>query len=287
MRTGATGGAGGLSSRRPPSAAASASSAGPTAPTREMPLTRETVVMRVAIVSDIHGNRQAFEAVLDAVADSGCREMWCLGDLVGYGADPDACVDLAREHAAICLAGNHDLGVRGTLPLEEFSRGAALAATWTREVIRPETRAYLDSLEPLNTDEAVALYHASPRDPVWEYVLSPLQAELCLDVAARRVSLVGHSHVALAFHRVPGESATGETRAQDEELDLREGEWIVNPGSVGQPRDGDPRAAWLELDLDDWRAIYRRTDYDIAGAAGAIRAARLPDSLAERLQYGQ
>src|SRR5947207_8762731 len=125
--------------------------------------------MRVAIVSDVHGNRHAFEAVLDEIVDSPCEELWCLGDLVGYGAEPDACVDLAREHAAICLAGNHDLGVRGSLPLEEFSRGAALAASWTRDHIEPETRAYLDRLEPSNVDERVALYHASPRDPVWEY----------------------------------------------------------------------------------------------------------------------
>jgi diadenosine tetraphosphatase ApaH/serine/threonine PP2A family protein phosphatase len=122
---------------------------------------------------------------------------------------------------------------------------------------------------------------------VWEYVLSPLQAELCLDVQARRVALIGHSHVALSFSRVPGSPATGQTRADGEELDLEEGEWLVNPGSVGQPRDGDPRAAWMELDLDGWRAVYRRTEYDIDGAAAAIRAARLPDSLAERLFYGQ
>jgi predicted phosphodiesterase len=243
--------------------------------------------MRVAIVSDIHGNRHAFDAVLDAIAETECEELWCLGDLVGYGADPDACVRLARENAAICLAGNHDLGVRGTIPLEQFSRGAALAATWTQQTITQDTRAYLDGLEPLNVDEPVAMYHASPRDPVWEYVLSPLQAELCLDVQARRVSLIGHSHVALSFSRVPGSSATGQTRAQDEELDLAEGDWLVNPGSVGQPRDGDPRAAWLELDLEAWTAVYRRTEYDIAGAAAAIRAARLPDSLAERLLYGQ
>src|ERR1700693_5990210 len=115
--------------------------------------------MRVAIVSDIHGNRHAFEAVLDAIGASDCEEMWCLGDLVGYGAEPDACVTLARTHAAICLAGNHDLGVRGTLPLEQFSRGAALAATWTQETISAQTREYLDELEPSNLDEPVGLYH--------------------------------------------------------------------------------------------------------------------------------
>lgn len=243
--------------------------------------------MRVAIVSDIHGNLQAFESVLEEVSDSGCQEMWCLGDLVGYGADPDACVELAHRNAAICLAGNHDLGVVGALPLELFSRGAELAARWTREVITPQTRAYLEALEPVLLDEAVGLYHASPRDPVWEYVLSALQADLCLDDQRHRVCLIGHSHVALSFARFPGDPATGQTRGHGEEIDLREGEWLINPGSVGQPRDGDPRAAWLELDLDEWRATYRRTEYDIDAAAASIRAARLPDSLAERLAFGQ
>jgi diadenosine tetraphosphatase ApaH/serine/threonine PP2A family protein phosphatase len=243
--------------------------------------------MRVAIVSDVHGNRHAFEAVLEQIAERGCDEIWCLGDLVGYGADPDACVDLARRHTTVCLAGNHDLVVRGSIPLEEFSRGAALAARWTREVITPETRQFLQGLEPLRQDEAVGLYHASPRDPVWEYILSALQAELCLDLQPHRVCLVGHSHVALSFWRAPGEIATGQTREADEELDLAEGDWILNPGSVGQPRDGDPRAAWLELNLARWGAVYRRVEYDIDGAAAAIRAARLPESLAERLHYGQ
>ncbi len=243
--------------------------------------------MRIAVVSDIHGNRQAFEAVLDAVEATGCEELWCLGDLVGYGAEPDACVELARRHAAICLAGNHDLGVLGVLALEEFSRGAALAARWTAQVIGPETRTYLERLESSRLDEEVGLFHASPRDPVWEYVLSPLQAELCLDVQPHRICLIGHSHVALSFSRFEGEPATGETRAADTMLDLGIGEWLINPGSVGQPRDGDPRAAWLELDTERWIGLYRRTDYDIAGAAAAIRAARLPDSLAERLSFGQ
>lgn len=243
--------------------------------------------MLVAIVSDIHGNRQAFESVLEEIADSDCQELWCLGDLVGYGADPDICVEMAHRHSAICLAGNHDLGVTGALPLELFSRGAELAARWTQETIKPETRTFLESLSPKQLDEPVGLYHASPRDPVWEYVLSALQAELCLDVQSQRVCLVGHSHVALSFARLPGETTTGQTRTADEELELDAGEWLINPGSVGQPRDGDPRAAWLELDLDGWRAAYRRIDYDIDGAAAAIRAARLPDSLAERLAYGQ
>ncbi len=243
--------------------------------------------MRVAIASDIHGNRHAFEAVIAAAERAGAEELWCLGDLVGYGADPDDCVALASEHSAVCLAGNHDLAVTGRLPIDDFSRGAALAVRWTQEVMRPDSIAFLQSLEPTGAAEGVGLFHASPRDPVWEYVLSSLAAELCLDVTRQRVSMIGHSHVALAFHRAEGEPATGSTRRPGELADLSSGKWLINPGSVGQPRDGDPRAAWLLLDTREPSAEWRREDYDIAGAQAAIRAARLPDSLAERLRHGQ
>lgn len=243
--------------------------------------------MRVAICSDIHGNRQAFEAVIAAAASTDVDELWCLGDLVGYGAEPDACVALAEEHCAICLAGNHDLAVGDMLSLEEFSRGAALAVQWTRETISDDTREFLSSLEPTGSARKVGLYHASPRDPIWEYVLSSLAADLCLDATDFRVSLIGHSHVALSFHRREAEAATGSTRRDGEELDLSQGRWLLNPGSTGQPRDGDPRAAWMILDTARWTATWRRADYDVAGAQAAIRAARLPESLAERLQYGQ
>ncbi|MHB1537882.1 MAG: metallophosphoesterase family protein [Solirubrobacteraceae bacterium] len=243
--------------------------------------------MKIALISDIHGNLQAFEAVLDAVAASDAQVLWCLGDLVGYGADPDACVQLAREHASICLAGNHDLAVAGKLSLEDFSRGASLAAQWTREVISADGLDFLARLSSSNADEQIGLYHASPRDPVWEYVLSSLLADLCLDAQPHRVCAIGHSHVALSFSRAEGDSATGEPQRGGTRLDLSDGEWILNPGSVGQPRDGDRRASWLLLDVDAWEATFMRTDYDIAGAEAAIRAARLPDSLAERLGYGQ
>jgi diadenosine tetraphosphatase ApaH/serine/threonine PP2A family protein phosphatase len=243
--------------------------------------------MKIAVISDIHANRQALEATLEAIAESEASELWCLGDLVGYGAEPDACVELTREHAALCLAGNHDLAVTGEIPLDEFSRGASVAAQWTREVIDPENLAFLESLKPEARDGPVGLYHASPRDPVWEYVLSTLLADLCLDAQPHRICLIGHSHVALSFARQEGELATGEPRTGGTVLDLSEGEWLLNPGSVGQPRDGDARAAWLALDLDTLAATFHRVPYDVAGAAAAIRAAHLPDSLAERLEYGQ
>jgi predicted phosphodiesterase len=243
--------------------------------------------MKVAVISDIHSNRQAFEAVLEAVADSDAAELWCLGDIVGYGADPDACVELVRRHVAVCLAGNHDMAVVGELPMDDFTRGASIAAQWTHEVMSSENLAFLGDLRPEGEEGSIGLYHASPRDPVWEYVLSALLAELCLDSQPHRICLIGHSHVASSFVRHEGEPATGEPRREGTELDVSRGEWLLNPGSVGQPRDGDPRAAWLLLDLDDHTVAYRRTSYDVAGAAAAIKAARLPNSLAERLEYGQ
>jgi predicted phosphodiesterase len=245
------------------------------------------LAMRVALISDIHANLPALEAVLADVASAGADEIWCLGDVVGYGAEPDACVELTRERAAICLAGNHDLAVTGDLPLDEFSRGAGIAARWTQETMEPDNIAWLRTLRPLDEDRSIGLYHASPRDPIWEYVLSALLAELCLDAQSHRICAVGHSHVALSFVRIEGELATGEPRRDGDELDLSAGEWLVNPGSVGQPRDGDRRAAWMLLDLDARTALWRRVDYDVGRAQAAIRAARLPDSLADRLSYGQ
>jgi diadenosine tetraphosphatase ApaH/serine/threonine PP2A family protein phosphatase len=243
--------------------------------------------MRVAIASDIHGNKQAFQAVIRAAEADAADELWCLGDLVGYGADPDACVALAEAHCAVCLAGNHDLAVVDVLSLDDFSRGAALAAQWTRDVIVPETREYLLSLSPQGASEGYGLFHASPRDPIWEYVLSTLAAELCFDATDFRVSFIGHSHVALSYHRPEGEPASGTTRRDGVSVDISMGEWLINPGSAGQPRDRDPRAAWLVLDTEAQSVTWRRAEYDIAAAQAAIRAANLPDSLADRLQYGQ
>jgi diadenosine tetraphosphatase ApaH/serine/threonine PP2A family protein phosphatase len=242
--------------------------------------------MRTALLSDVHGNRQAFEAVLAATAEQGVDAIWCLGDLVGYGADPNACVALARERCSIVLAGNHDLAVTGDLSLEEFSRGAALAAHWTQSVIDDEHMEFLRSLSPRGEAEGVGLYHASPRDPIWEYVLSSMLADLCLTAQPERISAVGHSHVALSFSRDQEAEASGTPREIGEIADLTSGEWLINPGSVGQPRDGDPRAAWLELDTEAETARFHRVPYAIDSAAESISAAGLPQRLADRLHTG-
>jgi diadenosine tetraphosphatase ApaH/serine/threonine PP2A family protein phosphatase len=246
--------------------------------------------LRVAVLSDIHSNRQSLEAVLEAVEEAVVDEVWCLGDMVGYGADPDVCTDLVRERCKTCLVGNHDLAVLGALDISTFSETAAAAVEWTRENVARETLEFLSSLEPAGAREGIGLFHASPRDPVWEYVLSTDQAEAGFEAQEERVGLIGHSHVALFFTRpggLRGVYAQGAQAGDESEIHLEAGEWLLNPGSVGQPRDGDPRASWLELDTEEWVGRYHRVGYDIDGAGAAILAAGLPEALAERLQIGR
>ena len=241
---------------------------------------------KIALLSDVHGNLPAFRSVLAEVDEMGVDAIWFLGDLVGYGAQPDECVELAAARCDLCLAGNHDLGVLDRIDIADFSPPAAAAALWTRERAGAGTLEFLGSLEPKHIGEAIDLYHASPRDPVWEYVLSSSQADLCMDEMGGRIAAIGHTHVALRFTR-SGAGMTGEGLTAGTVLDLSEDEWLVNPGSVGQPRDGDPRAAWMLLDVESWSAEWRRTEYAIDEAAGAIEEAGLPRSLGERLYIGQ
>lgn len=245
--------------------------------------------VRVAAIADIHANLPALEAVLEAVDAVAIDEVWCLGDVVGYGADPDACAELVRERCAVCLAGNHDLAVLGELRVSSFSEAAAAGVAWTRENASAETLEFLGGLEPAARRREVALFHASPRDPVWEYVLSVEQAEACLEVQPERIGLIGHSHVSLFFNQPDGpgpDEARGGRMSDGALLDLAHGAWLLNPGSVGQPRDGDPRAAWLELDLEAPTARFHRVLYDVDLAAESILAAGLPSRLADRLRVG-
>jgi predicted phosphodiesterase len=243
--------------------------------------------MLVAVLSDIHANVQAFDAVLADAAKLEVDEHWCLGDVVGYGADPDACVTRAAEHCDVLLAGNHDLAATGELSIDDFSLRARISALWTATVMTAASRDVLAGRPSEGERESVALYHGSPRHPVWEYVISEALAEVCLDAAAQRISMVGHSHLAGAYSRDGGRRATGAPRREGDRVLAATGEWLVNPGSVGQPRDGDPRAAWLTLDTSTWELCWRRSAYDVAGAQAAILEAGLPESLAVRLQYGQ
>jgi diadenosine tetraphosphatase ApaH/serine/threonine PP2A family protein phosphatase len=241
--------------------------------------------LRVAVISDIHANLHALEAVLEAIDANPPDELWCLGDLVGYGPRPNEVIALVRERAGISLLGNHDLGVLGQLDLDEFSPDAAVSARWTQTVLLDEHRTYLESLSPEAKTEGAELYHASPRDPVWEYVITEEAARDALESTIAPVVLVGHSHIALAItltdNRLEGDLAPGGS-----DVGLDSGRWLLNPGSVGQPRDGDPRAAWLDLNLPSGRGFFRRVPYDIARTQAEIRERELPEALAERLAHG-
>lgn len=245
--------------------------------------------MRVAAITDIHANLPSLEAVLAAIEASGADEIWCLGDVIGYGAEPDECADLVREHCTLCLVGNHDLAVLGALDIAAFSEAAAAAVAWTRANVAARTLEMLRELEPTGSRQGVALFHASPRDPVWEYVLSAEQADANLDAHEAQVALIGHSHISLFFVRRASE-VQGEVRGAEAGdntlLELGADRWLLNPGSVGQPRDGDPRAAWLELDLSLGAARFHRVEYDTERTAAAIVAAGLPRRLADRLKVG-
>jgi diadenosine tetraphosphatase ApaH/serine/threonine PP2A family protein phosphatase len=246
--------------------------------------------LRAAVISDVHANQPALETVLAAIDEVGVEEVWCLGDVVGYGAQPDACADLVQQRCDVCLAGNHDLAVLGGLDIATFSETAAVAVEWTRENASAATVEFLRGLEPATARAGVGLFHASPSDPIWEYVLSIDQAEAGLDAQEQRIGLIGHSHIALFFTRPEGTrrgEAQGAQAGDGAVLGLESGDWLLNPGSVGQPRDSDPRAAWLELDTEEWTARYHRVPYDVATAAETILAAGLPSQLAERLEVGR
>jgi diadenosine tetraphosphatase ApaH/serine/threonine PP2A family protein phosphatase len=212
-------------------------------------------------------------------------EVWCLGDVVGYGPRPNECCDLIRDRAAVSLCGNHDLAALGALDVAEFSGDAAAAARWTTGVLGSDQRTWLASLAPLARRDEIELYHASPRDPVWEYVLSEEVALLSLEATTAPLVLVGHTHVALALALEDGRIEGGLAPA-GVAVDLEGYRFIVNPGSVGQPRDGDSRAAWLLLDTVAGSASFRRVTYPIDRTQEEMRDAGLPEALAGRLAHG-
>ncbi len=241
--------------------------------------------MRVAVISDIHGNAHALDAVFRDVDRTGVDEIWCLGDVVGYGPRPNRCCAVVRERADISLRGNHDLACLGLLDVEDFSSDAAASARWTAAVLEPEAREFLEGLDSQAVRAGVELYHGSPRDPVWEYVLSEGIAAAAFAMTDSPLVLVGHSHIPLLL-RLQEEAVDGGVAPGDTEAELAGGRWLLNPGSVGQPRDGDPRAAWLFLDLSAEVARFHRVAYPIEKAQAEFRERGLPEALAARLALG-
>ncbi len=241
--------------------------------------------MRVLILSDIHANLTALEAVLQ---DAGSFDAaWCLGDLVGYGPDPNECVERVRAlPELLCLIGNHDQAALGGIPLSRFNRDARDVAEWTRSVLSEDNQEYLRSLPARITTHEFTLAHGSPRQPVWEYILDQYTADRMFDFFDTPYCLVGHSHLPLVFKRgsdgafaAPVAIRLGKTIALETRM-------ILNPGSVGQPRDMDPRAAYALLDLETHTWEPRRVRYDIAQVQLRILDAGLPERQALRLVAG-
>ncbi len=244
--------------------------------------------MLVLVVADVHANLPALEAVIEDAGE--VDAVWCLGDSVGYGAQPNEVVARLREVGAICLAGNHEWAAIGRLDLRTFNPVAADAARWTAATIDAETRAYLSALPERLVHERTTLVHGSPRDPIWEYILSPRVARENFDHFDTRIGFFGHTHVPAAYglrHPALQGSLAGQV-VGDAALELHPGDrYLVNPGSVGQPRDEDERAAYLLWEPDTQEVQWRRVDYDVEAAQGLIRAAGLPDVLWQRLAVGR
>ena len=239
--------------------------------------------MRIAVLSDIHSNLVALDAVL---ADIGSVDaVWHLGDVVGYGPEPDAVVERLAGIGAVGVRGNHDAAAAGGPEIEAFNPEARRAMEWTRKRIAPVTRDWLAALpERLIVDDA-SLVHGSLRDPTWEYVTSAAIAKASLDVLTTPVGLHGHTHVPMAWVRA-GSRVRGAAAGTDARLSYDGRPSLLNPGSVGQPRDGDPRASYLVLDADARVASWHRVAYDIEAVVAAMRSVELPVRLAERLRHG-
>jgi putative phosphoesterase len=240
--------------------------------------------MRVAVLSDIHSNLPALEAMLAAIGE--VDVVWHLGDVVGYGPHPDEVVDRLRELDAIGVRGNHDAAVLGGLEIEWFNPEARRAIEWTDRRIGPATRAWLEALPEQLVLAEMTLVHGSARSPIEEYVTSGISARASFELLTTPYLLHGHTHVPVAW-RMDGDRIEALGPSHGSELALDERPLLLNPGSVGQPRDGDPRASALVLDMEARRALWLRADYPVASVQAAIRAAGLPRPLADRLAWGQ
>ena len=246
--------------------------------------------MRFAIISDVHANLEALDAVLADARVRGYAKTLVLGDLVGYGADPNAVVERVRALApAAIVRGNHDKVACGLEQADGFNTVAKSAARWTLDVLTPEYRQWLAALPegPIDVDDTVQICHGSPFDED-AYIFDELDAVRALKVATRPLCLFGHTHYPMTFE-LSAETfdSAGPATAGEAQLELKPGsKYLVNPGSVGQPRDGDPRAAWLLLDFAEGRASFRRVAYPVEKTQAEIRERGLPHALAERLARG-
>ena len=245
--------------------------------------------MRVLVVSDIHANLAALEAVLEDAAQFRYDAVWCLGDTVGYGPEPDACIARIRKLNAATVAGNHDWAALGRMDVDDFNPEAGWGVLWTRNHVSADNLAWLSSLpsQPV-VNGAFTLTHGSPRDPLWEYILYPSTAQANFGHFTTPYCLVGHTHVPTLYILEQARPTPGVVKPKAGQLFALTGDHriILNPGSVGQPRDSDPRAAYAILDTDAATWLPRRVAYPIEVTQAHMRAAGLPERLINRLAFG-
>jgi diadenosine tetraphosphatase ApaH/serine/threonine PP2A family protein phosphatase len=242
--------------------------------------------MRCVILADIHSNLEAFKAVLqDAQRRGGAEEIWSLGDVVGYGPNPHECIDLLRQHRHLCVAGNHDWAAIGNIDTSDFNPEAAAACQWTAQRLTAEDVEYLRNLPLTLKRDDFTLVHGSPREPIWEYLLNAESARVSFDYFETRFCLIGHSHSPLLFEMKDGDCRL---RPLPSQLLLEENQkrLIINCGSVGQPRDGDPRASYAVLDTVQKELLHFRVTYDIEVTQAKMRDSNLPWRLINRLAAG-
>jgi diadenosine tetraphosphatase ApaH/serine/threonine PP2A family protein phosphatase len=243
--------------------------------------------MRYLVLSDIHSNLEAFEAVLE---DAGpIDRVWCLGDVVGYGPDPNACVELLRSLPHLCIAGNHDWATLGKLDLRDFNPDAREANLWNREQLTPENLAYLEALPETLVEGAFTLSHGSPRHPIWEYIIYASTAQANFAHFATPVCFVGHTHTPVIFrlaNQGGKEVCNPMLPSLNGPMGLGTERVIINPGSVGQPRDGDSRASYAILDDETLAVEHRRVVYPVERTQAKMMEYNLPLRLALRLGYG-
>lgn len=242
--------------------------------------------MKLGIISDIHGNLEALEVVVRLLQDRGATQFLCCGDIVGYGPDPNRCIEVVRGLDCVCVAGNHDMAASGSMSTDGFNSAAAGAVLWTRPLLAETNRLYLDSLPLTSQNDSLFIVHASPSAPdAWKYVFTPREAAREMESCPGSVCLVGHSHVPLAVERLQGKPAR--PVSQDVLFLRSEARYFINAGSVGQPRDGDPRACGLLYDSESRSLTRFRMSYDIGAVQAKMRAAGLPEFLASRLESGR
>jgi predicted phosphodiesterase len=247
--------------------------------------------VRYLILSDIHANREALEAVMETAAADEFDAIVCCGDVVGYGADPNAATEWTRENVKYVVRGNHDKACAGLEDLEWFNPAARISAEWTLRTLEEANAQYLKLLPrgPIEVN-GFQILHGSPVDED-EYLIAAAEASMVSGYLDARVSFFGHTHLqgGFWFHR-SGIRRLDPVARNENELELlldSDSFYLINPGSVGQPRDGDPRAAWAYYEPDHRRVVYRRVDYDVPAAQAKIRDAGLPEVLARRLAFGQ